>query len=95
MPKAFGVSYDPSIPYRTSWDCPECGWSWSENQTDDTVAGFTPEQPFTRSASRGVTGILIIECPNDFSKFWFHTSFDDEAMEDIRARIQAEEKEKS
>jgi hypothetical protein len=37
----------------------------------------------------GANGILIIECPMDFAKFWFHWTWYEEVWDEVRARIEA------
>ncbi|MCC6934621.1 MAG: hypothetical protein IT406_02975 [Candidatus Yanofskybacteria bacterium] len=92
MPKemqSFGVAYSPGIKYARDWACPECGWEYELGEFDEEdpyVVGFSPEQPWP-SRTPDTTGILIIECPRDFTRFWFHTTRRHTALERARHRI--------
>lgn len=81
--KTWGVKYqphNPDISHSLDFECLECGWKYSLAglKRYDSIVGFhlldVPEFGFLRSTKK--IGILIVECPECFSKFWVH------AMED-------------
>jgi len=77
---AWGEKYHPDIKYSSSWGCP-CGkWGWFTGFIKDNpyghVVGFSPEQPFPTHHEEGSAGIIILECPRCFKKFWFHITLE-------------------
>lgn len=54
--------------YSVDWDCPNCGWRPSVVKLEryDHMVGF--------QQSSGSGGVLVIECPHCFEKFWNHAS---------------------
>ena len=72
--RSWGLSWNESFCRTIDWECRQCGWSYfSHNRVERAkyVVGFSTNQPFP-SGQIGIVGILIVECPNCFSKFWFH-----------------------
>ncbi len=73
--QSWGVFYTSEIPQSKDWRCLECGWSFYDYEpTLDKyrfVVGFSTEMP-CYSTQYGIVGILIVECPKCFSKFFFH-----------------------
>ena len=74
--RSWGVMYDPNnrdIPHSWDFECLECGWRYHLNDHHECIVGFhllgIPEIGLTGSKK---IGILIVECPECFSKFWLH-----------------------
>ena len=75
--KAWGESYHSGIKRADGSVCPECGWDMYES-TDKlrlrlgAVIGFSLEQPALTRGFEERIGIIIMECPECFQKFWYH-----------------------
>lgn len=84
MPKIlqWGKRWDPSLPYTADLRCPCCGWSpeSNDNFAPHTV-GFDDNGPKSRYSDRTTQ---IIECPKDYTQFWFHN---DRGMFEIYKRM--------
>ena len=72
--RSWGVTWSPDIKYSPNYRCPNCDESYmSDRRREEYIIGFSVDQPFVSSQMiNTVIGILIIECPGCFSKFWFH-----------------------
>ena len=78
--KAWGQLYRPGIKRGDGSVCPECGWDMHESTAQlpsrlKAIIGFSLEQPATTRAFLSDVkriGIIIIECPECFEKFWYH-----------------------
>ncbi len=76
MWKTWGVRYNQDFPYSKDWRCRECGWSFFDEDTEKSgpcVVGFSTDYT-VHSSQFGVAGVLIVECPKCFSKFFFHVT---------------------
>ena len=69
------------IPYAVDYNCPSCNWSGNRkdffNARADIIVGLSHNCPLAgRSAHVPLEetriGAIILECPDCFSKFWFH-----------------------
>ena len=68
--KSWGERYSPSLYHAMDLAC-ECGhWGFDFIMKIDQVVGFSLDGP--PSSSGLDIGIVIVECPLCFSKFWFH-----------------------
>lgn len=66
--KSWGVQYNPSMYHALDLSC-VCGWSALLNRYHDHVVGFTLDvSPVCEIGA----GIIVLECPRCFTKFWFH-----------------------
>lgn len=70
---AWGEQWHEDIRHAKDFSCRGCGWRWMRAPIEEQytcVAGWNPRPP---SPSRvGNRGMVIIECPICFEKFWFH-----------------------
>ncbi|MBI4155800.1 MAG: hypothetical protein HY507_01035 [Candidatus Zambryskibacteria bacterium] len=76
--QSWGVSYNPAMTHAMDYEC-KCGWSWiqaamahSQGNRYEQIVGFDTNQPFQTARAAYSIGIVIIECPRCFRKFWFH-----------------------
>ena len=75
--KTWGIPYqfgNPDMPHSMDYQCLECGWNYYATVDHyDNVVGChmlsVPEYGVLEGIKRV---IMIIECPNCFSKFWIH-----------------------
>lgn len=78
--KPWGQIYYPGIKRGDGAVCPKCGWDMYESTAQlpsriKAIIGFSLEQPAMTSAwlsDEPRIGIIIIECPECFKKFWHH-----------------------
>ena len=75
---SWGQSWNPGIKPSRGLDCPFCGWGFvneSSSKKYNQIIGFSNQIPFkTRGLGiRILIGILIVECPECFDKYCFHT----------------------
>ncbi len=73
--KSWGVGvYAGEVKYAVGLDCRECGWDvcWKGALEDfaEYIVGFSISPPFHNCMETDV-GVLIVECPQCFSRFWF------------------------
>ncbi len=80
IPNWGGLQLD-GIEYSIGLCCPACGWQGDRGQSFESMAahivGLSHDCPLAgfsqhRDWEDTSLGALIFECPNDFSKFWFH-----------------------
>lgn len=72
--QSWGEPWNQSIRHSTDWNCDKCNWSFLDQHPlpqIQYVVGFSTNIPIP-SHQHDVVGILIVECPNCFSKFFFH-----------------------
>lgn len=75
----WGESYNPAMKMSRGLGCPTCGWSFAtlgeQLEKFKSIVGFSDQMPFeTRGLGvRKLIGIIIIECPECFEKYCFHT----------------------
>src|SRR3989344_9231379 len=82
--KSWGQSYHPGIKRGDGATCPQCRWDMHESTHQlksriQQIIGFSLEMPAPTAAWMSDTpriGIIIIECPECFQKFWHHTTAD-------------------
>ena len=84
--RSWGESYTQAVEHSASSHCPKCYWAphsqikpirgrgiinhgWFAH-----ILGFSLETP--GSCREGRMGSFIIECPNCFTKYFFHASLD-------------------
>lgn len=76
--KNWGVTFSSAIRYAADFNCQECdeymfgfsdGWKYLEQ-----VVGFSQDLPFRSSTPERNFGLIIIECPLCFERFWIHCS---------------------
>lgn len=70
---AWGEQWHPGISRSKDWICDNCNWSWmraNSDTQDQCIVGWNPDPPMP-SNTRGA-GMVIVECPKCFEKFWFH-----------------------
>lgn len=85
---SWGKTHDGN-PYSAGWDCRECGWAFMQGARanyEQIVGLEILQEPADdamyrlMNAMSGVNdpkiGIIVIECPKCFEKFWFHVSKD-------------------
>jgi len=65
---AWGQKYDDSISYAPSHSCPTCGIKFYGDNFAIYIVGFSPIAPTPKRD----LGMVIMECPKCFAKFWFH-----------------------
>lgn len=79
--KAWGEPYKPGFEESRAGNgsCPDPScWeqydTWYDSPLDywQHVVGFSPEQPITSARKDVCIGILIVECPGCYKKYWFH-----------------------
>src|SRR3989344_7813658 len=78
-PCGFWGESTEGIQYSVNTDCKKCGWDFlakklKSRKNFDQIVGFC-QAPFDRAESKGSQkslGVLVIECPRCFEKFWFH-----------------------
>lgn len=75
MPKkkfrSWGVTFSTSIiPYAANLACQNCGkYNFLDPRGHyEQIVGFSLGDPW----SKGNIGVIILECPFCFEKFWFH-----------------------
>jgi hypothetical protein len=76
--KAWGIAYNPAFQRAPDYQCQNCGWEFvspyiRREITFAAMVGFSPDMP-THPNKPKCVGILILECPDCFEKFWFHTT---------------------
>jgi len=73
----WGQTYHQAIPHSPGLCCPECGgvrFGWGRNKEwYQSIVGFSFELP---TSKMGAAGIIILECPQCFSKFWVHILYE-------------------
>ncbi len=75
--KTWGIPYqsgNPDMPHSMDYKCLECGWNYaSVNHYDDVVGCAVLNKPeYGMLEGTKKVAIMIIECPECFSKFWIH-----------------------
>lgn len=78
---SWGVRYHPGIPHAEDYGCQSCHtWYYSPPGREEwnQIVGFSLDDPWRRKF-----GIIIIECPNCFEKFWVHV-FNKEGADSLR-----------
>ncbi|MBI2454355.1 MAG: hypothetical protein HYV54_02185 [Parcubacteria group bacterium] len=77
---SWGVKYSSDIPHSADLRCLECRWSLARVESSERfIVGFSTDGSLMKIPFFGVgkiVGGIIIECPECFSKFWFHVSED-------------------
>lgn len=75
--RSWGVQYQPNdidIPHSYDYQCLKCGWNYFSVKNYDNIVGFhkldVPQYGILLGLKK--IGILIIECPKCFSRFWIH-----------------------
>ncbi len=74
--ETWGTLYDPNnrdIPHSWDLECLKCSWRYHIGDHEHVV-GFHPLTAYelVDPGSDKKVGVLIIECPQCFSKFWLH-----------------------
>lgn len=72
--KSWGVNYSQAVNYIQSYVCSDCDFDYLNFQRGGYykhIVGFSPDPPFQPVNSNSV-GLVIVECPNCFTKCWFH-----------------------
>lgn len=74
--KSWGTKWDPSMTRGGGdYGCPECAWKpESGKKWVDYGIGFDTDGPLSKHSKS--EGVLIIECPQDFTKFYLHLNKD-------------------
>ncbi len=71
----WGTFYTPDIRYAGGWQCLDCNYDFGYPNSVKVVIGFSTDSPkFTGNDK--MVGIVIVECPKCFEKFWFHITED-------------------
>lgn len=71
----WGERYNTSQPYALDHDCPNCEWRPKFPDVYSKFAtGFDPNCP--PSKRENWCGAMVIECPECFTKYWFHVNED-------------------
>ena len=69
----WGVMNNESIPHSLDFECLECGWKYKTVDAFECVVGFTLlRRPIPNSIGGEKIGIVVVECPKCFEKFWIH-----------------------
>ena len=76
--RSWGEGWNPGIKLSRGLDCPNCGWAFAmihDLEKFNSIVGFFKGTPFeTRGLGiKVLIGVLILECPECFEKYCFHT----------------------
>lgn len=71
IPEPWGVSWSQAFYYSADYVC-QCGWNFMGVGLHKVqhIVGFSRSCPI--SGSKPSAGVVIVECPHCFEKFWFH-----------------------
>lgn len=71
----WGGRWDPSIPYSVDWCCPSCRWPLPMGlKSAQYIIGIDENCTVVKEKEDKI--VEIVECPKDFTKFWFHNERD-------------------
>ncbi|MDO8590853.1 MAG: hypothetical protein Q7R65_02645 [bacterium] len=73
----WGEKYNPVMPHAPGLCCPECGGVrlgfGLDREWYQSIIGFSFALP---TPKMGAAGVIILECPKCFSKFWVHILYE-------------------
>ncbi len=64
--------FEESANRSRDWGCPNCDWRDLGTVLFRQVVGFRAHTPYEDSLGTVKMGLLIIECPRCFEKYFFH-----------------------
>jgi len=76
----------------SGYDCPHCGWFWemSIQLLKDYIIGFEPKDMGENRPK--IVGVIYVECPVCFTRFYFHVSESFMHILDLFSKDQPKEK---
>lgn len=69
--RSWGECWSDAYPWAEDWRCPNCRWAYHSVYEKSCVIGFKSELSRGAFGSKKI-GTVTVECPNCFTKFWFH-----------------------